>query len=100
VRSVIHIYETLFWHRPIVQCKSRGDFVGVYKIHFLSQAGEVIGKKVFSAMRNYEAVEIATRLADETRCAGFELWGRHRKIAWQLRNVAEKRKTQSRPSSG
>jgi hypothetical protein len=73
--------------------------LGKYRICFLSQAGEVFGEKVLYAVRNYEALELAGRLADAAQYAGFELWNRHRRIARQLRNGAGKRKIQSRPSS-
>jgi len=73
--------------------------MGMYRVCFLSQTGEVFREKVLYAVRNYEALELAARLADSAQYAGFELWNRHRKIARKLRNGAEKHKTQSRPSS-
>lgn len=41
--------------------------MGGHRVCFLSQAGQVIGEKVFAAERNYEAVKVATRLADKAQ---------------------------------
>ena len=68
--------------------------MAVFRVCFLSSAGEVIGEKVFSAPRNFEAVQVATRMADGARCAGFEVWNTHRKIARRLRDLPKQREPQ------
>ena len=54
--------------------------MGVYRLCFLSQTGEVFRERILHAPRNYDAVELAAQLADSAQCAGFELWNRHRQI--------------------
>ena len=53
-----------------------------YKMHLLSHDGRIVGEKAFNAVRNYEAVEIAERLAQEAAgCSAYELWRGDRKVA-------------------
>jgi hypothetical protein len=53
-----------------------------YNLYLLSADGRTIGKKVFKAVRNYEAIEIAAGLVEAAaeRCTGYEVWRGERKI--------------------
>ena len=58
--------------------------MGVYRLCFLSQTGEVLCERILHAQRNFEAVELAARLAGSAQFAGFELWNRHRQIVRRM----------------
>jgi len=60
--------------------------MAIYRIRLLTRDGRVLTKHDVKAIRNYEAVEIATRLRDSStgNCAGYEVWRGDRMIVKQF----------------
>jgi hypothetical protein len=71
-----------------------------YKLSYLNSSGAVIEARLFTATSNYDAMQAAKQMAARAQCAGFELSGRNRTIARQLRDLAfEKSAPRRWPSS-